>query len=332
MSVFIHIFDFMIFQEALDLTVSKVVGSSEHTPKTNAAIINNIAHGMSNSANERVDDVNGGMNGLKDVKVSERRSKGKMLMKGGLVRGCKAMEHVTDPRDVLDVHGVCERDLPKECVTDETEVGSTCNRKSIVGRRVLRVQKGDVSEKKRQNEVIDCDGINSTTTSETPTDELEITGEDDSVRRVMIGGRLLKVRKVGVNEQKRRICESNNKDCDGSNSDDLTLVVVNGKHENDSSDLEARAPAKPLQPTNDSDMKMFEGNIPAMTDEPDISTSYCVKTEPVSDPEDNSDCRVVINDDLPDLRDTPQIVWHLPDDDVPSNLNAWEKHYRPTAP
>ena len=294
-------------------------------------IINNIAHGMSDSANERVDDVNGGMNGLKDVKVPERGSKGKMLMKGGVVGGCKVMEHVTDPRDVLGMHGVCERDLPKECVADETEVGSTCNRKSIVGRRVLRARKVNVSEKKRQNEVIDCDGINSTT-SETPTDELKITGEDDSVRRVMIGGRLLKVHKVGVNEQKRRICEPNNKDCDGINSDDLTLVVVNGKRENDSSDLEVRAPAKPLKATNDSDIKMFEGNISDMTDAPDISTSYCVNTEPVSDPEDNSDCRVVINDALPDLSDTPQIVWRLPDDDVPSNLNAWERHYRPNAP
>ena len=286
---------------------------------------------MSDSTNERVDGMNGEMNGLKDVKVAERGGKGKMLMKGGIVGGCKAMDHVTDPRDVLGMHGTCERDLPKECVADETEVGSTCNRKSIVGRRVLRARKVNASEKKQQNEAKDCDGVNSTT-SETLTDGLKITDEDDSVRHVMIGSRLLKVRKVGVNEQKRRICELNNKDCDGNNSDDLTLVVVNGKRENDSSDLEVRAQAKPLKATNNPDIKMFEGNIAGMTDAPDMSTSYRVDTEPVSDPEDNPDCRVVINDTLHDLSDTPQIVWRLPDDDVPSNLNAWEKHYRPTAP
>ena len=326
MSVFIHIFDFMIFQEALDLTTPKVGGSTEHTPKTNTPLINNIVHGMCNSVNERVDDVNGGMNSLKNAKVSERRSKGKRLMKGGLVGGCKVMEHVTHPRDVLDVldvHEVCEKNLPKGDVSEKkTHPRDVLDLPEVCEKNLPKeCVTGDVSEKKRQNKVIDCDAINSTTTNETPTDDLEITGEDNGVRRVMIGGRLIKVRKVGVNEQKRRIHESDNKDCDGSNSDDLTLVVVNGRHVNDSSDLESKASAKPLQPTNDSDM----------TDEPDISTSYCVKTEPVSDPEDNSDCRVVINDDLPDLRDTPQIVWHLPDDDIPSNLNAWEKHFRPTA-
>ena len=144
---------------------------------------------------------------------------------------------------------------------------------------MLRTRKVNASERKQKNDITDkdindCDGVNSTT-NETMTDGPKIEDEDKGVRHVIIGNRLLKVRKVGVDEQKRRVGEPIDKDCsDDDDSNDLTVVVMNRKCESGSSDLEVGAQTKTVKAANDQDTEMFEGSIADLTDAPDMSRPY----------------------------------------------------------